>query len=706
MKSTTSSACRLAVCAPLLLSAGVLPVLGSSLDGHWRGRIQTPGPGIEIDVDLVTAGDGVVQGDISIPAQGARDLVLVDVAVDGDAVRFKIPGIPGDPSFEGRVDESGERISGKFSQGGSVFDFELLRGADRAAQATEALEGFEEFVDEAVEAWNVPGLGLAVVAGGEVVFARGFGYRDLENELSMTPDSLFAIGSTTKAMTVTVLGMLVDDGKLDWDTPLREYLPRFNLSDPTVSERITPRDAVTHRSGLPRHDLLWYNNHRDSRAEVVARLAHLELTQDLRARFQYNNLMYMTAGYLAGQLSGKSWEEVLDERLFTPLGMERSNFSVLESQADDDHALPYRENEDDDSLERIPFRRIDLIGPAGSVNSSVDEMSRWLLFNLDGGRAGGQQLINATTLADIHSPHMTTGETPERPEVSQSTYGMGWGIDTYRGHRRVAHGGGIDGFITSVMLFPDAAIGLVSFVNRGSGLPAIVNQHAADRLLGLEPIDWSAEALAEQAAGEEASEEAEAKKEVTRVDGTRPSHELADYAGSYRHEGYGELTVSHDGESLRLTFNEIETPLDHWHYDVFNGGENEEDPTFKDRKFLFRADVNGNVASVEAAFEPSAASIIFAKSPDRRLFDPEYLARYVGEYELPGQKVSIELSGGVLTVVLPGQPVYTLEPDISGRFVLEEFRIITVGFETDEAGDVVKAVFYQPNGVFEASRVD
>ena len=158
-----------------------------------------------------------------------------------------------------------------------------------------------------------------------------------------------------------------------------------------------------------------------------------------------------------------SWEQALRERLFLPLGMERSNLSVTDSQKDDDFAQPYREN-DEQRLERIPFRNIDLVGPAGSVNSSVNEMARWLLFNLNGGRVGDRQLIKPATLADIHSPHMTTGETPERPEISQSTYGMGWGIDTFRGHRRVAHGGGIDGFTTSVMLFPDDGLGLVSFI--------------------------------------------------------------------------------------------------------------------------------------------------------------------------------------------------------------------------------------------------
>ena len=357
----------------------------------------------------------------------------------------------------------------------------------------EELAGFGELVNQALKDFNAPGAAIAIVAEGRVVHAEGSGWRDVEARKPMTPDTLFAIGSTTKAMTATVLGMLVDEGKLSWDEPLRSYLPKFRLSDPTITERITPRDLVTHRSGLPRHDWLWYNNNQSTRAELVERLAHLELSADLRQRYQYNNLMFMTAGYLAGQLAGQSWEEVMSARLFQPLGMTRSNFSVSQSQKSDDFAYPYQEN-DEHEMERIPFRVIDLVGPAGSVNSSVNEMSRWLLFNLRGGRVGDRQLIHAATLNDLQSPHMTTGETLQRPEISQAIYGMGWRIDTYRGHRRIGHGGGIDGFITSVMLFPDDNLGLVAFNNGQSGISPLLNLHAADRVLGLEPIDWLGEA--------------------------------------------------------------------------------------------------------------------------------------------------------------------------------------------------------------------
>jgi len=567
-----------------------------------------------------------------------------------------------------------------------------------------ALEGFEDVVNQAVSDFNVPGAAMAVVAGDKVVYAEGFGFRDLEARKPMTPNTLFAIGSTTKAMTATVLGMLVDDGKLDWDKPLRNYLPTFRLSDPMLSERITPRDLVTHRSGLPRHDLLWYNNNESTRAELVQRLAHLELSADLRERYQYNNLMFMTAGYLAGQLSGKTWEEVMRKRLFEPLSMMRTNFSVAQSQKDDDFAYPYREN-DEHKIERIPFRPIDLIGPAGSVNSCVNDMSRWLLFNLSSGRLGDKQLINPATLTDVQSPHMTMGQTPERPEISQATYGMGWVIDTYRGHRRIAHGGGIDGFITSVMLFPDDDLGLVSFNNGQSGISHLINQHAADRILGLEAIDWLGEAKEKRQKRIEVEQEEKKRKQATKVPNTQPSHPLSAYAGNYYHAGYGTLKITLADDTLKLTYNGIVSLLEHWHYDVWNGAKTEDDPTFENQKFLFRSDVDGNIAAVESTFEPRATPIVFEKRPDARLFDPEYLRRLTGTYVAVDEtKLIVDLSGGVLTATVAGQPTYTLKPDINGRFVLQEVRTVSLEFVLDDQKEAAKVLIHSPESISEAVR--
>jgi len=683
------------------------PAEAPALAGHWRGAIEIPGAALEIDVDLAEGPDGALSGDISIPAQGAKDLPLADLAAEGAQISFRLPGVPGEPRFAGEVAEGGDAISGTFTQGPASFPFALARAGAPADVARERLAGLDETIAQALADFRAPGLAIAVVRGGEVVYARGFGVRDLERELPVTADTLFAIGSTTKAMTATVLGTLVDEGKVAWDEPVRTYLPWFRLSDPVLSERLTVRDLLTHRSGLPRHDLVWYNDNESSRRELVARLAHLDRTADLREKFQYNNLMYLTAGYLAGEVAGTSWEELVRERLLRPLGMERTTFSIRDSERDPDHAVPYDVKEGG-RVVRIPFRPLDVIGPAGAVNSSAHEMARWLLLNLGGGQVGGHRLVQAATLAAIHTPQMTTGAPPSRREVVPVGYGLGWGIDVYRGHRRVQHGGGIDGFITMVTLLPDDDLGIVSFVNAGVGLPGLVNNVVIDRVLGLEPIDWLGEALAERKTAEAAGKEAKEKQAGTRIAGTKPSHPLADYAGEYGHPGYGALRVEvADAKkaTFALTFNGIRAPLEHWHYDVWNGAETDGDETFEGQKLLFRGSVDGGIAAVETRPDPLAPPVVFTRQPPARLSDPAVLAGLAGRYQFPDEAAEVTLAGGVLRLTVPGQPTYTLEPEASGRFRLKEVPAIAIEF-VEEGGRAVRLLSHQPNGVFEAKRIE
>ena len=442
-----------------VLLAVVAPVLaqeagGASPAGHWEGSIEIPGSPLAVDVDLAQV-DGQWSGDISIPAQNARDLPLAGVSVEGDAVRFTIAGIPGEPTFAGTV--AGDEITGTFTQGGGSFPFTLKRGEDRAAAAAAALEGVDPIIEQAMDDFGIPGLAIAVVAGDRVVFSRGYGHRDVEADLPVTPDTLFAIGSTTKAFTAFILGTLVDEGKIAWDTPVIEYLPDFRLADDYATRRLKVRDLLIHSSGLPRHDLAWYNSPA-SREELFHRLAYLEPTRDLGEEFQYQNLMFMTAGYLAERVTGSRWEDLVRTRIFEPLGMRRSNFSVLASQQDGDHAEPY--NLEDRVATKIPFRNIDQIGPAGSINSSVGEMTRWIRLQLGGGEIDGDRRIQQATLREMHTPHMAISSYPSQQTVLTLGYGMGWSIESHRGHFLVQHGGGIDGFISWVAMLPMDGLGL------------------------------------------------------------------------------------------------------------------------------------------------------------------------------------------------------------------------------------------------------
>jgi hypothetical protein len=465
---------------------------------------------------------------------------------------------------------------------------------------------------------------------------------------------------------------------------------------------MTPRDLVTHRSGLPRHDLMWYNNFTASRKEFVERLAFLKPTADLREKFQYNNLMFLTAGYLVEVITEKSWEKAIRTHVFNPLGMERTNFSVLDSQKDTNFALPYREREG--VLEEIPFRNITNIGPAGSINSSVREMSNWVRVHINKGKFKGKQLINPSTIADMHLSHMPRGNTYKRPEISPSDYGLGWFIDNYRGHHRVHHGGNIDGFSAMVSFLPQDGFGFVVLANKnGTGLPELLIRQALDRLLGLEPIEWLSEAAQDKQKGEEADKAAKQKKLARQIKGTRPAHKLKEYAGTYFHPGYGELKVVLKNKKLAYSYNGIFTPLNHWHFETFNGGKGG-DNTFQDLKLTFRTNVRGLVAEVEIPFEATLEEIIFKKKPAARFYDPNYLKQFVGEYDFVGQNFSVELKGNGLSLQIPGLPIFNLEPQLGDEFTIKQYKIINLKFIMDKKGEVTGFELYQPSGVYNAKK--
>ena len=350
-------------------------------------------------------------------------------------------------------------IAGFFACSAVILAASAHAGRAEESTSDERLAGFDAWVAAVMAEWKVPGLGIAVIEDGNVLLARGYGHRNVEEDLPVTADTLFAIGSNSKSFTVTLMGMLNDEGKLDWDQPVREYLPDFRLHDPIASSKMTPRDLVTHTSGLPRHDLLWYGSGR-SRKELFARLRHLEPTASFRATYQYQNLMFMTAGYLTGQIADSSWESLISRRIFKPLGMERSNLSVTDSQNDENHALPYSWY--DEEVVAIPFRNIDAIGPAGSINSSPHEMIRYIQFHIDHGKHGATQLLSKKNAFQMQQRQfVTTDRTAESSangtDIYNGTYGLGLSTYSYRGHKFVGHGGGIDGFISAMSWLPHEA---------------------------------------------------------------------------------------------------------------------------------------------------------------------------------------------------------------------------------------------------------
>jgi CubicO group peptidase (beta-lactamase class C family) len=579
-----------------------------------------------------------------------------------------------------------------------------LRAADALPDARKALADFDPIVDKALKDFKVPGLALAVVKDGEVVLLKGYGKRNLEKDQPVTPQTLFAIGSCTKAFTTFVMGSLVEAGKLEWDKPVRTYISGFRLSDPAATELITPRDLVTHRSGMPRHDMVWYNADL-TRKQMVARLPYLDFSEPIRAKFQYNNLMYLTAGYLVEVVDGRPWEDVVRERVFGPIGMTRSNFSVRDSQQANDFATPYDEQED--KVLAIPFREITNVGPAGSINSCIDDMAKWAAVHSHRGKLGDKPILGAALVEEMHSPQMPLGTPAEKKEISSGSYGLGWMIDTYRGHRRVHHGGAIDGFTANTCLFPDDGLGIVVLNNLGgSALPDLIANHVSDRLLGLDTIDWLGEALEKKTKARGAEKDAKKNKDEARRPGTHPAHAIEEYAGDYEHPGYGKLSIALKDRKLVVKYNRIEATLEHWHFEVFAAPKADNDPALNDLnlKLQFQDDLKGYVTSVTVPFEPRVKPIVFVKTADQRLSDPAYLQRFAGDYELAGDTLTIRLQGDVLFLDQKGRPPLELVPDRNDEFNVKLATGISLKFVSDQDGKVGEIAISRPGGVFKAKR--
>ncbi|HLY60386.1 MAG TPA: serine hydrolase [Terriglobia bacterium] len=581
----------------------------------------------------------------------------------------------------------------------------------RAARATipaevaaEPLAGFDEFVAQVMKDWKVPGVAVAIVKDGKVILAKGYGERDTHQHLPVTSQTLFAIGSITKSFTVSAMGMLVDEGKLDWDKPVREYLPEFKMYDPVASEHMTPRDLVTHRSGLPRHDVLWYSSD-FSRADMVRRLRYLEPNKDFRSTYQYNNLMFMTAGYLVGKVAGTTWEDFVRRRVLDPLGMKNTNYSVDASQKSADFAMPYQNA--DGVVKDMPFHNIDQIAPAGSINSNVDEMAQYLLFHLSKGMRGQTRLLSENNENQMQSPQMVVPSSERWKEIGLATYGMGLGASDYRGHKFVSHGGAIDGFTAQLSFMPQDNIGVIVLANLDSNkdpVPIIVTYGAYDRLLGLESTPWNQRFLDDEQKTKQSEEEAKTEGFTERKPNTHPSHDLKEYVGEYENPGYGIVKIESDGEGFKFSINLLTSHLRHFHYDVFEVPPNPIDQLEK-MKVMFVTDAKGDIASLSIPLEPHVKDIVFNRIAEREMTTKGFLEPLAGQYLLGGVTDTVSLEGDrTLFLIVPGQPKYELIPRRGTTFDIKGLSAFSIEFKKDATGKVTEAIFYQPDGTYVAKR--
>jgi CubicO group peptidase (beta-lactamase class C family) len=460
----------------------------------------------------------------------------------------------------------------------------------------------DALVREGLKSWQVPGASVAIIRGDEVLYLRGAGVRQHDKTDAVTPDTVFAIGSTTKAFTSTAMAMLVDEGRMDWDDPVRRHVESFRLSDPLADQHATLRDLVTHRTGLSRHDMLWYSSPW-SREEIVRRIGQVKLNRPFRSTYQYQNIMYLVAGMAVGNASKTTWDDFLQKRLFEPLGMTSASVSTTTLAKVTDKAEPHL-LDDNGKLKTVPWANLDNVGPAGSINASARDLTRWVRFQLAGGTLDGKRLVSEENLLETRTPQMVMrleggGKlTAEQTETSQMTYGMGWQVQDYRGHLMTSHGGNIDGFTARVALLPRDKLGIVVLANRNGSLMNTALSHSlTDLLLGLPKKDWNAWFQSRAKAGAEQAAAAKKTLQEKRKKDTRPSRELASYCGTYVDPAYGTARVTLENGALTLEWSSFKTRLEHWHFDTFTAkGHDALDET----QVTFSLDAEGEVTRLSA----------------------------------------------------------------------------------------------------------
>ena len=428
--------------------------------------------------------------------------------------------------------------------------------AQRATAPAPSLAGLDSYIQQSITDWGIAGLALAIVHNDSVVYERGFGVREVGKPDRVDAHTLFAIGSNSKLFTATIAGMMVDAKKMRWDAPATTYLPSFQLYDPWVTREITLRDLLSHRSGLGRRgDMLWYGSPFD-RSEILRRIRYLKPNSSFRAQYGYQNIMVMAAGEATAAAAGRSWDDLVKERIFQPLGMAASNTSVRELAAATDVATPHLLR--DGKLSAIRWRNIDNIGPAGSINSDVDDMAKWLRFLLAGGKVGDRQLLATATLREIASPQ-TIVPSPDdtlSPSTHFHAYGLGVGMYDLLGVKVMSHTGGIDGMLSQVTWVPERRLGFVILTNTEghNNVYGAIGRRILDLYLGAPPRDWSAIMLAQTRTQETEQKAAQDRLEAARPADSKPSVSIDRFAGQYSNDMYGDVTVSLAAEKLVLQF--------------------------------------------------------------------------------------------------------------------------------------------------------
>jgi CubicO group peptidase (beta-lactamase class C family) len=569
---------------------------------------------------------------------------------------------------------------------------------------TKKLQGFDAYIQKVLKDWNAPALGVGIVVDDKLVFAKGYGYRDYEKKLAFTPTTLCQIASNTKLFTAVAAGMLVDEGKFTWDKPVRDSVSAIRFYNDELNITVTLRDMLAHRTGITRHDTIWYQSD-DTRKQLFDKVKYLEPQEPLRQTFLYNNLMYAAAGYLIELQSGKTWEDFVRERIFKPLEMNSTVYSIADMLKQPDFGVPFTEKRDTFEIYKIPYYEDTAgVAPCGAIISNIQDMSHWLVALMNDGKYGGKQVLPPDVLKATLEPAIalpnTMAETRGYWELLNTAYGMGRETASYRGHLLTYHGGDLPGFHSQVSFMPRERIGVIVFVigDHCASLYNTISYNVYERLLGMDQTPWSDRILEIRLKGKKAGTEARAKAGADRVPDTKPSHLLANFAGEYEHPAYGVLKIGMKEGQLQIDFHKIQLPLSHFHYDRFDTPDDERYGRFA---VNFLTNPQGDVD--KAVISLDEAEVTFTRRPET--LDAKLLKQLAGTYETPtGYKFQVVLKeDGSLYLVYPGQPEEKLLPYKGLKFRIKLFSDVVFEFVV-ENGQVKALKQSNPSGEYVFTR--
>ncbi len=595
----------------------------------------------------------------------------------------------------------------------SIFVFLFIVSA--LAQTDQRLEGIEKELNKILDVTNAAGFAVAVVEKDKIIYAKGFGYRDYENKIPVDANTLFAIGSSTKAFTSSILGQLRNEDKLSFDDSPIKYISELKFYNDDMNNNIIIKDLMSHRTGLPRHDYSWYLFPTFDKDSLMQRIEYQEPFTGIRQQWYYNNFMFLVQGVIAERITGESWEENIRERFFEPLGMTRSNVSIDELEKSSNAAYGYV-HKNDSIIEKTDYYKIAGMRPAGSINSSVNDMSNWLITWINKGKFKDNEILPEVYVTEAMSSQMVIGAAlPDKdiPDFHFANYGYAWMMNSYKGHYRVEHGGNIDGFSASVAFFPSDSIGIVVLANQnGSRVPSLVRNTIADRILNVNNTDWTQRYIdaQEKAKKEKEESEEETEKVSNKVENTKPSHIKQEYAGTYSHSGYGSFEINVERDSLFAQFKLMKMWLKHYHYDVFEPFEVEKTgiDTTESSPIRFNFIINnaGEISGLKTKIEPALPDPIkFKRKPNIIEVDKETLNKYIGEFEMSGTTIKFYLKNeNTLYIFVAGQPEYELLPTAKHKFTLKILEGFSLEFFENENGTINELLMIQPNGSFKAKR--